>query len=245
MSQRRFIVPRAEAGRALGDWLRGRLSLPATAVRDLLKRRRVRLDGALCFDAARRLRPGQRVVELCCGRGNKTLQIASRMRDTGTVLAVDDDAKKIAQTQARLDAADIASVALVTADVTQMQAAPDADAVLLDAPCSGLGILGRQPEARWRKNPDDPQRMQAVQKQLLDAAAQSVKPGGALVYAVCSTDAREGEGVVDPFLAAHPAFTRDALPERYAPLRTAAGDVLVAPGIDGRDGFYVARLRRG
>ena len=189
--------------------------------------------------------PGQRVVELCCGRGNKTLQIASRMRDSGTVLAVDDDAKKIAQTQARLDAAEIASVALVTADVTQMQAAPDADAVLLDAPCSGLGILGRQPEARWRKNPDDPQRMQALQKQLLDAAAASVKPGGTLVYAVCSTDAREGEGVIEPFLAAHPAFTRDALPERYAPLRTAAGDVLVAPGIEGRDGFYVARLRRG
>ena len=188
--------------------------------------------------------PGQRVVELCCGRGNKTLQIAGRMRDEGTLLAVDDDPRKIAQTAARLDAAGIASVALVTADVTAMQATPDADAVLLDAPCSGLGILGRQPEARWRKRAEDPERMSALQRKLLDAAAASVKAGGALVYAVCSTDRREAEDVVDAFLAAHDAFSRDALPERYAPFATAAGDVLVPPGIDGRDGFYVARLRR-
>jgi 16S rRNA (cytosine967-C5)-methyltransferase len=188
--------------------------------------------------------PGQRVVELCSGRGNKTLQIASRMRDEGTLLAVDDDPHKTAQTAARLDAAGIASVTLVTADVTAMPATPDADAVLLDAPCSGLGILGRQPEARWRKRPDDPERLSALQRTLLDAAARSVKPGGALVYAVCSTDRREGEDVVDAFLAAHDGFSRDVLPPRYAPFVTAGGDVLVPPGIDGRDGFYVARLRR-
>ena len=64
------------------------------------------------------------------------------------------------------------------------------------------------------------------------------------MYAVCSTDPREGEGVVDPFLAAHPDIERAPLPERYAPFATAAGDVLVAPGIDGRDGFYIAVMRR-
>jgi len=67
---------------------------------------------------------------------------------------------------------------------------------------------------------------------------------GALVYAVCSTDRREGEDVVDAFLAEHPEFARDAVPERYAPFLTGAGDVLVAPGIGGRDGFYVARVIR-
>ena len=188
--------------------------------------------------------PGQRVVELCCGRGNKTLQIVSRMRDGGTVLAVDDDDRKIAQITKRLEAGDAGSVALVTADATTMQATGDADLVLLDAPCSGLGILGRQPEARWRKQPDDPVRMAAVQRKLIDAAAGGVKPGGALVYAVCSTDRREGEDVVDAFLAEHPEFARDAVPERYAPFLTGAGDVLVAPGIGGRDGFYVARVIR-
>ncbi len=188
--------------------------------------------------------PGQRIIELCCGRGNKTLQIASRTRGEGTLLAVDDDDRKVAQTRARLAEAHVASVALVTADATTMQATADSDLVLLDAPCSGLGILGRQPEARWRKQPDDPARMSAVQRKLLDAAAGGVKPGGALVYAVCSTDRREGEDVVDAFLGERSGFARDAVPERYAPFLTAAGDVLVAPGIAGRDGFYVARLKR-
>jgi 16S rRNA (cytosine967-C5)-methyltransferase len=188
--------------------------------------------------------PGQRVVELCCGRGNKTLQIVSRTRGEGSLLAVDDDPRKIAQTRARLDAAGIASAALVTADATTMDAPADADAVLLDAPCSGLGILGRQPEARWRKAPDDPVRMASIQVKLLDAAARSVKPDGVLVYAVCSTDRREAEEIVDGFLAAHPEFARDAIPARYAPFSTPFGDVLVAPGIGGRDGFYIARLKR-
>ncbi len=187
-------------------------------------------------------RPGMRVVELCCGRGNKTLQIASRTRDEGTLLAVDDNARKVAFAAARLEAAGIASVALVTADVASMDPAADADAVLLDAPCSGLGLLGRQPEARWRKRPDDPERMAAVQRKLLDAAAGCVRPGGVLVYSVCSTDRRECEDVVDAFLASHPNFGRDPIPARYAPVLTPFGDVLVPPGIEGRDGFYIARL---
>jgi 16S rRNA (cytosine967-C5)-methyltransferase len=188
--------------------------------------------------------PGQRIIELCCGRGNKTLQIVSRTRGEGTLLAVDDDERKIAQVRARLEAADAASAALVTADASTMQATGDADLVLLDAPCSGLGILGRQPEARWRKQAGDPERMAGIQRKLLDAAAGGVKPGGALVYAVCSTDRREGEDVVDGFLREHAEFARDTLPERYAPVRTPFGDVLVPPGIAGRDGFYVARLSR-
>jgi 16S rRNA (cytosine967-C5)-methyltransferase len=185
-----------------------------------------------------------RVVELCCGRGNKTLQIVSRTGDAGTLLAVDDDPSKIAQTAARLAAAEIGSVALVAADATGLRADADADAVLLDAPCSGLGILGRQPEARWRKQPEDPARMALVQGRLLRAAATGVRPGGALVYAVCSTDRRESEEVVDAFLAERTDFARDALPPHLAPLATPGGDVLVPPGIDRRDGFYVARMLR-
>jgi 16S rRNA (cytosine967-C5)-methyltransferase len=86
--------------------------------------------------------------------------------------------------------------------------------------------------------------MAEVQRKLIDAAAGGVKPGGALVYAVCSTDRREGEDVVDAFLAEHPQFARDTIAERYAPFLTSAGDVLVAPGIDGRDGFYISRVTR-
>jgi 16S rRNA (cytosine967-C5)-methyltransferase len=172
------------------------------------------------------------------------LQIVSRTGDAGTVLAVDDDPKKLAQTAARLTAAGIGSVALVAADATALRAQADADAVLLDAPCSGLGILGRQPEARWRKEPEDPARMSALQRRLLSAAATGVRPGGALVYAVCSTDRRESEDVVDAFLAERTDFARGALPAHLTPLATPDGDVLVPPGIDGRDGFFVARMLR-
>jgi len=188
--------------------------------------------------------PRTRIVELCCGRGNKTLQIASRTGDAATILAVDDDARKVAQCRTRLDAAEAGTVALVTADATGMPASADADAVLLDAPCSGLGILGRQPEARWRKNPQDPARMAELQRALLAAAAGCVKPGGTLVYAVCSTDAREGEGTIDAFLGADDRFSRAPIAARYGPFFTARGDVLVAPGIDGRDGFFIAKLAR-
>jgi 16S rRNA (cytosine967-C5)-methyltransferase len=249
---------REDAQRALSD--AGIVSAPSPFVRDVLV-----LGGSAPSGELERLanhrwhvhaeaasfpvdildpQPGQRIVELCCGRGNKTLQIVSRTRGEGTLLAVDDDERKIAQTRARLEEADVASVALVQADATTMKATADADLVLLDAPCSGLGILGRQPEARWRKQPDDPARMADVQRRLLDAAAGGVKAGGVLVYAVCSTDRREGEDVVDAFLAERTDFARDTIPERYAPFLTSGGDVLVPPGIDGRDGFYIARVRR-
>jgi len=188
--------------------------------------------------------PGARVVEICCGRGNKTLQIAARIGAAGTLLAVDADARKVAENAARLDAAGVTTVSLVTADATALRAPADADAVLLDAPCSGLGVLGRQPEARWRKHPDDPARLAPLQGRLLAAASRCVRPGGVLVYAVCSTDRREGEEVVDAFLAATPAFARVALPARYAPFAAASGDVLVPPGVAGRDGFFIARLTR-
>lgn len=188
--------------------------------------------------------PGARVVDLCCGRGNKTLQIAARMEGRGSVLAVDADERKVAETSARLDAAEITCVSLVTADVTAMRGSGDADAVLLDAPCSGLGILGRQPEARWRKRPGDPARLGPLQGRLLESAAACVRPGGVLVYAVCSTDRREGEDVIDAFLETHPGFARASFPERYAAFAAASGDVLVPPGIEGRDGFFIARLTR-
>jgi 16S rRNA (cytosine967-C5)-methyltransferase len=187
--------------------------------------------------------PGMRVVELCCGRGNKTLQIAARMRDRGTLLAVDVDGRAIADNAARLEAAGISIVSLVTADAAELRGEPDADAVLVDAPCSGLGILGRQPEARWRKRPEDPAGFAPLQRRLIEAGATCVRPGGALVYAVCSTDRREGEAIVDAFLGEHQDFARLPLPERYAPFAH-GGDVLVAPGIERRDGFFIARLGR-
>jgi len=219
--------------------------VPTPALREALGDRAELHSETACFPVDL-LDPqaGERILEACSGRGNKTLQLASATGDRGTIVAIDTDAKKIARAQARLAEAQIASVELRTSDATALDGSETFDAILVDAPCSGIGIIGRQPEARWRKSPEDGARLAPQQRALVDAAARALAPGGRLVYAVCSTDRREGEAVVEPFLASHPAFVRAPLPERYRPLADLAGDVVVPPGIAGRDGFYLAVLDR-
>jgi 16S rRNA (cytosine967-C5)-methyltransferase len=187
--------------------------------------------------------PGEQVLDLCSGRGNKAVQIAARLGAGGTLICVELDARKARVLRESLDRAGVAGAAIVQGDARE--AAPDvrADAVLLDAPCSGVGVLGRHPEARWRKTPQDGSRLAVDQAELLEAAAARTAAGGRIVYAVCSGDPREGRDVVAAFLAAHAEFERGALPERYAEFES-DGDVLVPPGIDGRDGFYIALLHR-
>lgn len=188
--------------------------------------------------------PGERVLELCAGRGNKTLQIAARIGAAGSVDAVERDAYNLARARDRLAALAIENVCLIEADAAALAGEADADRVLLDAPCSGLGILGRQPEARWRKEPGDPERLAQLQAALLSAAARRVRPGGRLVYSVCSVDPREGAERIAALLDAAPDFRRAPLPPRYLPWETAERDLLFPPGIDGRDGFFVAVLER-
>jgi 16S rRNA (cytosine967-C5)-methyltransferase len=187
--------------------------------------------------------PGERVLDLCSGRGNKSVQIGARLNGEGTLACVELDEKKTRLLAEALERAGVANVAIVNGDARTAAAEFVADAVLLDAPCSGLGVIGRHPEARWRKDPADGARLSSLQAELIRAAAARTAPGGRLVYAVCSSDPREGRAVVDGFLAEHPAFSRAALPERYAPFDR-DGDVVVVPGVEGRDGFYIASLRR-
>jgi 16S rRNA (cytosine967-C5)-methyltransferase len=188
-------------------------------------------------------RPGDTVLELCSGRGNKSVQIAARLHGTGQLICVESDEKKIRTWRESVERAGVTDATVVHGDARS--AAPDvrAEAVLLDAPCSGLGVIGRHPEARWRKTPEDGARLASLQAELLRAAAERTAPGGRLVYSVCSSDRREGRAVVDGFLAEARAFGRAGLPGRYAPF-VLDGDVVVPPGIAGRDGFYIAALER-
>jgi 16S rRNA (cytosine967-C5)-methyltransferase len=187
--------------------------------------------------------PGETILELCSGRGNKTVQIAARMNDSGTLVCVERDEKKIAVLEETLQRARVTLAAIVVGDAAEAAAEIRADGVLLDAPCSGVGVIGRHPEARWRKTPEDGARLATVQAALLRAAAERTKPGGRLVYSVCSNDPREGSAIVDAFLAENASFARAPLPERYAPFAR-DGDVVVTPGVEGRDGFYIALLAR-
>jgi 16S rRNA (cytosine967-C5)-methyltransferase len=187
--------------------------------------------------------PGETILDMCAGRGNKTVGIAARMGNTGSIVAVEIDAKKIPVLREHLERAGVSNVAIVEGDARVAADEIRADAVLLDAPCSGIGVIGRHPEARWRKRPDDGARLAETQAELLRAAAARVAPGGRIVYSVCSPDVREGRERIDAFLAEEPAFSRSPIPGRYAPFER-DGDLVVPAGIEGRDGFYLAALVR-
>jgi 16S rRNA (cytosine967-C5)-methyltransferase len=220
-------------------------NVPTPALREALGDRADVHAEAACFPVdLLDPKPGERILDACSGRGNKTMQIASATHDGATIVALDTDERKGEFARVRFAAAGVTSVDVRTGDAAALDPAETYDAIVVDAPCSGLGILGRQPEARWRKTPEDGERLAPAQAAILAAAAGALRPGGRLVYAVCSTDRREAEGVIEPFLAAQPGFARSPLPERYAPFATPAGDVLVPPGIDGRDGFFIAVLHR-
>ena len=138
-----------------------------------------------------------------------------------------------------------AAAAVIVGDASAELLPPDQrfDRVLVDAPCSGLGVVGRHPEARWKKQPGDGERLALTQRAILDRVATTVHSGGALVYAVCSTDPRETIEVVEWFRTRH-NFERGIVPGAYEPLLTDAGDVLIPPGLHGRDGFFISRLER-
>ena len=188
-------------------------------------------------------KPGETVLDLCAGRGNKTLQIASRMGGQGHIVAVELDAAKARVLAGRLAWAGATNGAVVCGDAREAVPESRADAVLLDAPCSGTGVIGRHPEARWRKRPEDGAELARAQAELLRAAAVRTASGGRIAYSVCSSDPRECAAVVDAFLAADPSFVRAPLPDRYASFER-AGDVVVPAGVEGRDGFYIALLTR-
>jgi 16S rRNA (cytosine967-C5)-methyltransferase len=182
----------------------------------------------------------EKVVDACSGRGNKALQIAARLDEGNSLLCVDRERRKIETLEHRAKNEGL-NVTAIAGDATAPLLPQRVDRVLIDAPCSGLGVLGRHPEARWRKHPDDGERLALTQRALLDALVPQVFDGGAIVYAVCSTDPRETTDVIEHCLRAH-NVERGLIPAHLAELQTAQGDVLVPPGLHGRDGFYVARL---
>ena len=187
--------------------------------------------------------PGETVLEFCGGRGNKTLQLAARTNAAGSVVTIELDEKRLRSMRERLERSGASNVSIVCGDARYAAQEVQADAVLLDAPCSGLGVIGRHPEARWRKTPNDGARLAVAQAELLDAAAARTAAGGRLVYSVCSSDPREGRERIDAFLADHAAFARAPLPQCYGAFAR-DGDVIVPAGIEGRDGFYIASLVR-
>ena len=195
-------------------------------------------------------RPGEQVLDLCAAPGGKATLIAQLMENRGSVVASDLSAAKLRQVEESAARLGISIIATRQGDA----ATPPAefrerfDRVLVDAPCSGLGVIRRNPEGKWRRGPADLARLAAVQARILRAAAGCVVPGGVLVYATCSTSEAENEAVVDSFLADDPGFVLEQGEELFPhlhPLFTERGMLRSWPHRhDGMDGFSAARLRR-
>jgi 16S rRNA (cytosine967-C5)-methyltransferase len=179
-------------------------------------------------------RPGTRILDACAGVGGKSTHLAELTGDAATIDAADLSTQKLSlatQTAARLGHK---SIRTITGDLLDpsMALAPEYDLVVLDAPCTGLGVLRRHPEAKWRLTADDPPRLAALQARLLDAMAARVAPGGALVYSVCTFTRLEGPVQAARFVERHRDFTPAG-----PPLQT-------WPHQDGADAFFAVRFTR-
>ena len=188
--------------------------------------------------------PGEAILDVCSGRGNKALQIGARLTGDGALCCIERDPRKIATLQQRLEEGGV-TASIVDGDATAELLPSDQrfDRVLVDAPCSGVGVVGRHPEARWKKQGGDGERLALTQRAILEQTARHVYPGGALVYEACSTDPRETTEVID-WILAEQNFERGRIPSRYEPILTSGAYVLVTPGIDARDGFFITRGER-
>ena len=193
--------------------------------------------------------PGQRVLDACAGLGGKTGHIAQLMDNTGVLTALDTEQNKLAALQQEMQRLGISITDTRCLDVKKSSIKDFDDyfdRVLVDAPCSGLGVIRRNPDTKWKRKPQEIPRYAGRQKKILNAAASLVRPGGLLVYAVCSCEEEENEAVVTSFLAKRKDFALDTgpMPDSIQPLLSPDGYLKTYPDILDMDGFFAARLRR-
>jgi len=194
-------------------------------------------------------RPGERVLDLCSGFGIKSAHLAIFMENEGSVLSIDNSAWKLEDLERNARRQGIEIVETLAADIMELD--PDRigrfDRVLLDAPCTGLGVIRRNPDIKWNRHIKDPWRMSQAQNDLLSRAASFVADGGVLVYATCSVLTDEGEAVAEHFSRTHPEFQVDPvaahLPESCSAM-TSGPYLRSWPHRHDVDGFFAARWKK-
>jgi 16S rRNA (cytosine967-C5)-methyltransferase len=211
---------------------------------------------ALLLDAKR----GEMVVDFCAGAGGKTLAIGATMRNTGRLYAFDTSAHRLDALKPRLARSKLSNVHPAAIaherDERVKRLAGKIDRVLIDAPCSGLGTLRRNPDLKWRQSPKSVEELTAKQAAILQSAARLVKSGGRLVYATCSVLPEENEAIAEAFSAANPDFEPQDAVDLLSGLKVAGAEGLGAGGEGGKrylrlwphrhatDGFFAAAWTR-
>jgi 16S rRNA (cytosine967-C5)-methyltransferase len=173
-----------------------------------------------------------RVIDACAGNGGKTLHLAALMQNKGRIIALDTDAKKLEQLRLRARRAGVSIIETrqIESSKTVKRLAQSADRVLLDVPCSGLGVLRRNPDTRWRLSPEHLNNIYGVQRDILERYGKLCKPDGKMVYATCSILPSENQQQVDSYI--------NKVGEKY----TLEASRSILPQDEGFDGFYMARL---
>lgn len=191
--------------------------------------------------------PGEMVIDGCAAPGGKVLYAAGRMCGHGSLWAVDISQKRLQllREAARAQGVEVQIRADDLRRFADRSEAPQADRVLVDAPCSGLGVLAKRADLRWQRSPEDLEELITLQDELLDAAAQLVRPSGLLVYATCTIESEENEERVEAFLQRHPEFEQEGA-GGFVPTEmiTEEGYFASLPHRDAIDGAFGARLRR-
>ncbi len=214
-------------------------------------------EGAMLAARAVSPGPGQLIADVGSAPGGKATHLAELMGDRGRVLAIEPNAARLALIADNARRLGLESVEPILGDGRRLletllasgRKGEDAlvDAALVDAPCSGLGTLYRKADLRWRARADEIPHLARLQRELLDAAARAIRPGGALVYATCTISRLENAEVVREFLADHPDFApgdlASRLPEAWRP-EAREGMIQLLPHRHGTEGFFIARMER-
>lgn len=176
--------------------------------------------------------PGERIIDACAGAGGKSLHIASRLGNKGKIISMDISEKKLTELKRRARRAQtfLIETRLIEGTKTIKRLEGSADALLLDVPCSGLGVLKRNPDSKWKLSTEQVENLIKTQKEILEFYTRMVKKGGRCVYATCSVLPSENQNQIKDFINTHPQWTLDR-------------EEIILPQTHGFDGFYMALLR--
>jgi len=210
-------------------------------------------------------RPGERILDACAAPGGKATHMAALMKNQGEIVAMERNPERMKLITDNCTRLGISIITPVLSDAMYVTLSPGNDRqpradhasrgeafdrpfdrILVDAPCSGLGVIRRHPEGKWYKQADHLKKHQETQRRLLDTVSRLLRPGGLLVYSACSTEPEENEQVIDHFCRTHQEFQRESvasvLPPTGLSLITPQGDFFTAGNVHSMDGFYAARL---